>query len=337
MRVCGIRFPALVAGASLLALAGCATVTNPTPGDPFESANRTVFKFNDAVDHAVLKPVAQGYNWLLPQFARSVVTNFFGNFGDAYTMVNDYLQGKGTDGTEDLMRVAMNTVFGVGGLFDFASQAGLPKHYQDFGLTLGHYGVQQGPYLVIPLLGPSTVRDGTGLVVDYFADPIGYIDPTWVATTLYGVRLINTRASLIGASDLLSDAALDKYSFVRGGYLQRRQYEIDGSSAAAPVYQDVGESTGAATGAAVAPASGAAAVAPAASAAAAPAASAAVAPAASAAAATAPANTSGASAAAAPSGASAAIGGANVNSGVPGSQYTPPSRFLPSFPSFHFR
>ena len=321
MRVCGIRFPALVAavsaGVSLLALAGCATVTNPTPGDPFESANRTVFKFNDALDRAVLKPAAQGYNWLLPQFARSVVTNFFGNFGDAYTMVNDYLQGKGTDGTEDLMRVAMNTVFGVGGLFDFASQAGLPKHYQDFGLTLGHYGVQQGPYLVIPLLGPSTVRDGTGLVVDYFADPIGYIDPTWVATTLYGVRLINTRASLIGASDLLSAAALDKYSFVRGAYLQRRQYEIDGGSSAAPVYQDVGEPSDAA----VAPASGAAAVAPAASAAAA----------------TAPANASDASAAVAPSGASAAIGGANVNSGVPGSQYTPPSRFFPSFPSFHFR
>jgi len=330
MRVCGIRFPALgaavSAGVSLLALAGCATVTNPTPGDPFESANRTVFKFNDAVDHAVLKPVAQGYNWLLPQFARTVVTNFFGNFGDAYTMVNDYLQGKGTDGTEDLMRVAMNTVFGVGGLFDFASQAGLPKHTQDFGLTLGHYGVQQGPYLVIPLLGPSTVRDGAGLVVDYFADPIGYIDPTWVATTLYGVRLINTRASLIGASDLVSDAALDKYSFVRGGYLQRRQFEIDGGSSAAPVYQDVGEPTGAA----VAPVSGAPAVAPAASAAAA------AAPASSTAAA-APADASGVSAAAAPSGASAAIGGANVNSGVPGSQYTPPSRFLPSFPSFHFR
>jgi phospholipid-binding lipoprotein MlaA len=317
MRVCGSRFPALVVAVSLLALAGCATVTNPTPGDPLESANRTVFKFNDAVDRAVLKPVAQGYNWVLPQFARSVVTNFFGNFGDAYTMVNDYLQGKGTDGTEDLMRVAMNTVFGVGGLFDFASQAGLPKHYQDFGLTLGHYGVQQGPYLVIPLLGPSTVRDGAGLVVDYFADPIGYIDPTWVATTLYGVRLINTRASLIGASDLLSDAALDKYSFVRGGYLQRRQYEIDGSSAAAPVYQDVGEPTGGAA----APASGAAAAAPAASAAAA----------------TAPAGASGASAAVAPTGASGAIGGANVNSGVPGSQYTPPSRFFPSFPSFHFR
>jgi len=335
MRVCGLRFPALVAavsaGVSLLALAGCATVTNPTPGDPFESANRTVFKFNDAVDHAVLKPVAQGYNWLLPQFARTVVTNFFGNFGDAYTMVNNYLQGKGTEGTEDLMRVAMNTVFGVGGLFDFASQAGLPKHYQDFGLTLGHYGVQQGPYLVIPLLGPSTIRDGAGLVVDYFADPIGYIDPTWVATTLYGVRLINTRASLIGASDLLSEAALDKYSFVRGGYLQRRQYEIDGGSSAAPVYQDVGEPTGAAaapTGAAVAPSS--AGVAPASGAGA-------DAPAASAAAATAPAGASGASAAVAPSGASAAIGGANVNSGVPGSQYTPPSRFLPSFPSFHFR
>jgi phospholipid-binding lipoprotein MlaA len=235
-------------------------VPHPTPGDPLESVNRTVFKFNDTVDRAVLKPVAKGYNWALPQFPRTLVSNFFGNIGDAYTMVNNYLQGKGTDGTEDLMRVAMNTTFGLGGLLDFASAAGLPKHYQDFGLTMGHYGVQPGPYLVLPLLGPSTLRDGTGMIADYFADPIGYINPTWVATTLYGVRLVSTRAALLGASDLLSAAALDQYSFVRGAYLQRRQSEITGASAAEPpVYQDYGAAAAGApaSGAAAAPASGA--------------------------------------------------------------------------------
>lgn len=223
-----------------LVLSGCATVTTPTPGDPLEGANRTIFKFNDAVDRAFFKPIAQGYSWVLPQAVRDRVTSVFDNVGDTYTMANDYLQGKIADGTEDLMRVVMNTFFGVGGLFDVASQAGLPKHNQDFGLTLAHYGVPSGPYLVIPLLGPSTLRDSSDIVVTYFADPISYIKPDWASVTLFGVRLINTRANLLGASDLLSDAALDKYSFVRNAYLQRRQYLSTGESSAAalPVYDD---------------------------------------------------------------------------------------------------
>jgi phospholipid-binding lipoprotein MlaA len=232
---------------ALLALSGCATVTTPTPGDPLEGANRTIFKFNDAVDRAVLKPVAQGYNWALPQGVRNSVTNVFDNVGDAYTMANDLLQGKIADGTEDLMRVVINSFFGIGGLFDIASQAGLPKHNEDFGLTLARYGVPPGPYLVVPLLGPSTLRDSSDFVVTYFADPISYIKPDWVSVTLYGVRLVNTRANLLGASDLLSDAALDKYSFVRNAYLQRRQSENTGgsnSTASLPVYDD--ESTPAA-------------------------------------------------------------------------------------------
>jgi len=233
---------------TLLTLSGCATVTTPTPGDPLEGANRTVFKFNDAVDRAILKPAAQRYNWAVPQGVRNSVTNVFDNVGDTYTMANDLLQGKIADGTEDLMRVVINTFFGIGGLFDVASQAGLPKHNQDFGLTLARYGVPPGPYLVFPLLGPSTLRDSSDIVVTYFADPISYIKPDWISVTLYGVRLVNTRANLLGASDLLTDAALDKYSFVRNAYLQRRQSLSSGESNSAsslPVYDD--ESTPAAS------------------------------------------------------------------------------------------
>lgn len=132
------------------------------------------------------------------------------------------------------MRVAINTLFGVGGLFDVATLAKLPKYHADFGLTLGHYGVPAGPYLVLPILGPSTVRDATGFAVDRFVDPSSYVSPSWISYVLYGVRAISTRASLLGATDLLSTAALDKYSFVRNAYLQRRQSFLMENSATTP-------------------------------------------------------------------------------------------------------
>jgi phospholipid-binding lipoprotein MlaA len=136
------------------------------------------------------------------------------------------------------MRVAINSTFGLGGLFDFASQARLPKHQSDFGVTLGHYGVPPGPYLVLPLLGPSTVRDAAGLLVDWQGDLTAYMRPIWLRTTLYGVRIVSTRAALLGATDLLSNAALDKYSFVRNAHLQRRQYLISDGNPPPPVYDD---------------------------------------------------------------------------------------------------
>ncbi|MFK4447744.1 phospholipid-binding lipoprotein MlaA [Caballeronia udeis] len=233
-------------------LAGCATVTTPTKGDPFESYNRTMFKINDKIDEVALKPIAKGYVYVTPQPVRDSVTNFFGNIGDIYTAANNLVQLKIADGVSDIMRVVMNSIFGVAGLFDVASVAGLPKHTQDFGLTLGHYGVPAGPYVVLPLLGPSTVRDTAGTVVDYFGSVTSYVDPTWFRTTLFGVQLVNTRANLLGAGDVLSGAALDKYSFVRNAYLQRRQYLIGGDNSASasseslPKYEDVG---GAAAGA----------------------------------------------------------------------------------------
>lgn len=146
---------------------------------------------------------------------RDSVTNFFSNIGDVYIAANNLVQLKIADGVGDIMRVVINTVFGVGGLFDVATLAKLPKHANDFGVTLGHYGVPSGPYLVLPLLGPSTVRDTAGLAVDYAGNPLTYVRPDSVSWGLFGLNLVNTRANLLGAGDVLEAAAIDKYSFVR--------------------------------------------------------------------------------------------------------------------------
>ncbi|SMG60132.1 MlaA family lipoprotein [Paraburkholderia susongensis] len=205
-------------------LAGCATVKTPTKGDPFEGFNRTIFTVNDKIDQYALKPVAKGYVWATPQPVRDSVTSFFSNIGDIYIAANNLLQLRIADGVSDIMRIVINTVFGVGGLFDVATLAKLPKHDNDLGLTLGHYGVPPGPYLVLPLFGPSTVRDAVGSIGAYYVNPVSYIDPPGLSWALYGLNVINTRANLLGASDVLEGAALDKYSFVRNAYLQRRQY-----------------------------------------------------------------------------------------------------------------
>jgi phospholipid-binding lipoprotein MlaA len=228
---------AVVTAAATLALAACSTVQTPSKQDPFESFNRTMFTFNDKLDTYALKPAATTYKNVVPQFARDRVSSFFSNLNDIYSAANNLLQGKITAGMEDVMRFAMNSTFGIGGLFDFASPAGLPKHQADFGMTMGHYGVPPGPYLVLPLFGPSTVRDSAGLLVDWQGDLAWYIRPIWIRTTLYGIRIVSTRASLLGVSELLSGAALDQYSFVRNAYLQRREYLIHGGDVP-PMYDD---------------------------------------------------------------------------------------------------
>jgi phospholipid-binding lipoprotein MlaA len=316
-----MRVKSAVIVVAVVVLAGCATVKEPTKGDPFESYNRTMFTINDKIDQVALKPVAKGYVWAVPQPVRDSVTNFFGNIGDVYTAANNIVQLNIADGVSDIMRVVMNSVFGVVGLFDVASAAGLPKHNQDFGLTLGHYGVPAGPYIVLPLLGPSTARDTVGTVADYFGNLTSYVDPTWFRTTLFGVDLVNTRANLLGASDVLSDAALDKYSFVRNAYLQRRAYLLgqrgaatdtgdSSSTAGLPKYDDV--DGGAAPAAGANAASGVLASPPAG------------------------AVPSGASAAAASQAASAPGAASQPNSGtVPPDRMVPPR--IPSFPSFRLR
>ncbi|KND62370.1 Nucleoside ABC transporter, periplasmic nucleoside-binding protein [Candidatus Burkholderia verschuerenii] len=229
--------------ASTIATTGCATGPDRNPKDPLEPMNRTVFKFNDTLDTYVSKPAAQFYVDYTPSPFRTAVSNFFSNLGDFSNFANNLLQLKITDATHDLMRIAMNSVFGIGGLIDIASPAGLPKHHQDFGLTLGHYGMPSGPYLVIPLLGPSSIRDSTTWLVDWRVNPISYADD-YIRWPLYGVNFISARADLIGATDLLSQAALDKYAFVRDAYMQRRQYLLTGRGASTlPDYGDEGAAT----------------------------------------------------------------------------------------------
>ncbi len=210
-------------------LAGCAaTQGQPHPQDPFESFNRSMYSFNDTVDAAVLKPVATVYRDVTPEFARDGVNNFFGNLGEVWSFVNNSLQGQGQGAYNSVVRFTVNSVFGIGGLFDVASEAGIERRKQDFGQTLGRWGVTTGPYLVLPLLGPATVRDAVALPVDWFGDPLGSVNDIAVRNSLYGLQLVNKRARLLRASDMLDSVALDKYSLVRDVYLRSR---IGGASA----------------------------------------------------------------------------------------------------------
>ncbi|WP_043284941.1 MlaA family lipoprotein [Paraburkholderia oxyphila] len=239
------------ASLALLVTSGCATGPERKPGDPFEPANRAIFKFNDKLDTYVAQPIAKGYQKVTPQPLRQAITNFFSNLGDVSNFANNLLQLKITDATEDLMRIAMNSTFGLGGLIDFATLAGLPKHHQDFGLTMGHYGVPAGPYLVLPLFGPSDVRDGIGMGVDVKFNVINYIEPA-VRNPLYLAQFVSARANLLGATDLLKQAALDPYSFVRDAYRQQRESLIRGSqnnNAPPPNYEEPGAGEGTSGGA----------------------------------------------------------------------------------------
>jgi len=229
-------------------ISGCATGPDRKPGDPFEPANRVIFNINDGVDRFIAVPVAKGYQKVTPQPLRTAVSNFFSNLGDLTNAANNLLQLKITDATEDLVRFAFNSTFGLGGLLDWATPAGLPKHHQDFGLTLGHWGVPSGPYLVLPLFGPSTVRDSMGLVVDVKFNPLNYIEPA-VRNPLYVLQFVSVRSDLLGASSLLQQAALDKYSFVRDAYTQQRKARLRGTgdnAAPLPNYDDQDDSGAAA-------------------------------------------------------------------------------------------
>ncbi|MEO6972973.1 MAG: VacJ family lipoprotein [Rhodoferax sp.] len=203
-------------------LSGCATGPDANPRDPLEPFNRGVFKFNDAVDQAILKPVATAYVRVTPALARTGVNNFFGNLGDAWSAVNSVLQLHGRDAAESMMRFSFNTVFGLAGVLDIAGEAGIPRHKEDFGRTLARWGVPTGPYLVLPLLGPSDLRDTAALPVDWQGGLIRYVSPTTDRNGLYVLETVSTRANLLRAGSLLDQAALDKYSFTRDVFLQVR-------------------------------------------------------------------------------------------------------------------
>lgn len=215
-----------VAAASLLG--GCASQANK---DPLEGLNRGVYKFNDTVDKAAVRPIAGAYKAVVPSPLRSGVSNFFSNLGDVVTVANDLLQFKISQAMDDAGRVAINTTFGIGGVFDWASKDGIQKHNEDFGQTMGYWGWKDSAYLVLPFIGPSTVRDTGGLFVDSaFFDPIYYADPQ-PRNIMLVTKFIDRRSQYLPGSDLLDEAALDPYVFMRDAYMQRRSNMINGGNA----------------------------------------------------------------------------------------------------------
>jgi phospholipid-binding lipoprotein MlaA len=227
----GMRIRRMVAAVlTAAALAGCATQRAPSPLDPFEPVNRATFEFNDNADKFFFKPIAEGYRLVLPEVVRTGVRNFFSNLRDPWIALNQLFQGKVELALSDGWRFIVNSTFGIGGLMDVASDMRLPKHNEDFGQTLGVWGLESGPYLVIPIFGPSSVRDGAGLVADAYAYLPWWI-PDWLdfshrvawQNSLSALDVVNIRANLLDTTDLLEAAALDRYAFVRDAYFQRRR------------------------------------------------------------------------------------------------------------------
>ncbi len=227
MRAFHKRWSASVALVAFVALsAGCASGPNANPKDPLEPMNRSISTFNDTLDDNVLKPVATGYRDYTPQFLQTGVSNFFRNLSDVLSTVNNGLQLKGRDTAESVMRVTVNTIFGIYGIFDVATPIGLERHPEDFGQTLGYWGVPDGPYLVLPVLGPSTVRDASVLPVEFALDPVSNHEVTAERNAAIVTRIVDKRANLLKTTNLLSGAAIDKYSFTRDGYLQYRRNQV---------------------------------------------------------------------------------------------------------------
>jgi len=216
-----LKSTAACAIVGLSMLGGCASTGDPR--DPLEAINRGVYTFNDGLDTMLIKPAAEVYQGVVPPLARTGVSNVFANLGDVVVALNNLLQGKFVNAFSDVGRLLINTTAGLFGIFDVATPAGLVKHDEDLGQTLGYWGIGNGPYLVLPVLGPSTLRDTVGRVGDFKADPVSYIDPTRDRNAIQGLRIVSRRAELLNASRLLEVAAIDPYSFVRDAYLQRRR------------------------------------------------------------------------------------------------------------------
>ena len=217
----------------LLLLAGCATQpgVRSDPRDPWERMNRGTYRFNDALDRAIAKPVARGYRKVTPQFVQTGIGNFLDNLEYPVVMVNDLLQGQFKAFASDTGRLLLNTTVGIGGLLDPATDAGLEKNDRDFGQTLGKWGLRTGPYVVIPFLGPSDIRDAVGRVGDVYSDPRHYIRNNWLSWGLWGLGAVNTRARFLDADAAIS-GAYDPYAFIRSAYLQHRDFKVHGGQSA---------------------------------------------------------------------------------------------------------
>ena len=210
----------------LAACHGCASVPNPDPRDPLESFNRGVYVFNEGLDQAIFKPAATVYRDVTPRLVRTGVGNFLGNLDDAWSFVNSALQGKLRHALDNFFRFGVNSTFGIFGIFDVASEMQIERHSEHFGQTLGAWGIESGPYLVLPFFGPSTFRDAIALPVDSNGDYISHIDDVSTYNSLRVLNVIDTRARLLGLSSSLDEVAFDKYSFTRDAFLQRRRNAV---------------------------------------------------------------------------------------------------------------
>ena len=215
-----------IALAASLLLVGCASAPTANPKDPWEPMNRSVASFNDKVDDNVLKPLATGYRNVVPDLIQTGVRNVFNNFADMWSTVNNLLQLKPINTAESLGSVIVNTVFGIYGIFDVATYIKLERHPEDFGQTLGYWGVPNGPYLVLPLFGPSTLRDGASLPIDFAVSPTQFVNDIPTRNQVFTLRLVSKRAELLKSGNMLEQASIDKYSFTRDAYLQYRRSQI---------------------------------------------------------------------------------------------------------------
>lgn len=220
------------AAAAIAFISGCASVSQPNPNDPWESYNRTMDKINYNVDQALIRPIASAYKTLTPKPARTCIGNMFNNVGDVWSAANSFLQGRPHDFFNSLGRVLFNTTMGIGGCFDVASKNGSKRIPNDFGTTLGVWGIGSGPYVVLPLLGPSTVRDSAalagGVAVGFSqTSPVTSIKNVPVRNSILGLYFVDVRTGLLDTEELINDIALDRYSFIRDGYLQRRQSQVN--------------------------------------------------------------------------------------------------------------
>lgn len=216
-------FTLATAIAGALALSGCAAFRAAAPGDPLEPVNRGIYSFNNTFDHYLFKPIAKGYDAVVPVPVKTGVSNVFQNAADAQSMVSDVLQLKGQKFNDDFGRVMINTTIGLGGIFDLATPMGIERGNEDLGQTLGYWGLGAGPYLVIPFLGPSSLRDAAARYPEGLYDPVSLVSSVPVRNSLMSARVVDARVGLFPAEALMNQAALDRYTFLRSAYLQRRQ------------------------------------------------------------------------------------------------------------------
>ncbi|MSQ56399.1 MAG: VacJ family lipoprotein [Limnohabitans sp.] len=222
-----MRLISLIAVGLVVLCSGCASITGANPDDPLETINRKVDAFNQAIDKAALKPIAQGYKASTPKTVQTGVSNFFGNLKDVGSAINNALQLKPKQTVDSCLRVLINSTVGVLGLIDVASNISIQKHSEDFGQTLGYWGLPAGPYIIIPFLGSSTVRDGLSYFsIDTMADPVHYVDPINARNSVTAIRLLARRASYLSAEEQMGEIALDPYSFLRDFYLQKRKNDV---------------------------------------------------------------------------------------------------------------